>query len=95
MVTSAMPIWIEERDGTIVRGVAESVTRGGVFVRLPEAPRFVRGTGVALRLSLHPDWPTVAATARVSWVRGEDPAQCGLEWTSLEAPLEEWLSSRN
>ena len=95
MVTSTMPVWIEDGDGTIVRGVAESVTRGGVLVRLAVAPGFGEGAGVALRLSLDPESPTVAATARVSWVKGDGRPECGLEWMSLEASLEDWLVSRN
>ena len=95
MVTSAVPVWIEDGDGTIVRGIAESVSRGGALVRLSAAPPFAEGSGVALRLSLDPDSPTVSATARVSWVEANGQTQCGLEWTSLESSLEEWLVSRN
>jgi hypothetical protein len=95
MVTSTVPVWIEDDDGTIVRGMAEAVTRGGALVRLATAPTFIEGSGVALRLSLDPDSPTVSATARVSWVKANGQSQCGLEWTSLEAVLEEWLVSRN
>jgi len=95
MVTSAMPVWIEDGDGTIVRGIAESVTRAGALVRLAAAPHFGEGAGVALRLSLDPESPTVSATARVRWIRRSGQAQCGLEWTALEALLEDWLDSRN
>jgi len=95
MVASVLPVWIEDGDGTIVRGVAESVTRAGVLVTLRATPAFGEGAGVALRLSLDPESPTVAATARVSWVKSEGPAECGLEWTSLERSLEDWLASRN
>jgi hypothetical protein len=95
MVTSTMPVWIEDGDGTIVRGMAEAVTRGGALVRLASAPVFFEGAGVALRLSLDPDSPTVSATARVSWVESNGQTRCGLEWTSLESSLEDWLTSRN
>jgi hypothetical protein len=51
---------------------------------------------VALRLALDPESPTVAATAKVSWVRAESgEAECGLVWTSLQPTLDEWLASRN
>jgi hypothetical protein len=95
MVTTAVPVWIEDGDGTIVRGVAESVTRGGALVRLAAPPAFIEGSGVALRLSLDPESPTVSATARVSWVKANGQSQCGLEWTSLEAGLEDWLASKS
>ena len=39
MVASTVAVWIEDGDGTIVRGVAESVTRGGVLIRLSRWPR--------------------------------------------------------
>lgn len=89
-------VWIEDRDGTIVRGVAESVTERGVHVRLSGPPAFAQGTEVALRISFDPGRPTVATTARVSWVRSEGgPAECGLEWTETEAVVASWLKSRN
>ena len=95
MVVSTLPVWIEDGDGTIVRGVAESVTRGGLLVRLTAVPAFGEGAGVALRLSLDPESPTVSATARVSWVKSNGQTQCGLEWTALESSLEDWLAARN
>lgn len=96
MVVSERPVWIEDGDGTIVRGTAESLTAGGLQVRLAGPPRFGTGAGVALRISLDPESPTVAATARVRWVRTDGrEAECGLEWTSLGSSLEEWLASRN
>jgi hypothetical protein len=96
MVPNALPVWIEDDDGTITRGVAESVSRGGARVRLAAPPSFGQGKGVALRLALDPESPTVAATAKVSWVRAESgEAECGLVWTSLQPTLDEWLASRN
>jgi hypothetical protein len=89
-------VWIEDGEGTIVRGVAESVTRGGAHIRLSATPGFGQGTGVALRICFDPDCPTVATSARVSWVRNEGgQAECGLEWTGARATLDEWLASRN
>ncbi|HUL75986.1 MAG TPA: PilZ domain-containing protein [Vicinamibacteria bacterium] len=89
-------VWIEDVEGTIVRGVAESVTNGGAHIRLAGHPEFGRGAGVALRISFDPESPTVAATARVSWIRAEDgQAECGVEWTGAHPGVEEWLASRN
>jgi hypothetical protein len=76
-------VWLEDRDGTIVRGVAESVTAGGARVRLPGELDLDEGEGVALRICFEPDSPTVAATARVSWIRsGGGQTECALEWTA-------------
>lgn len=89
------PAWIEDEEGTIVRGVAESVTAEGARIRLAAHPDFGQGAGVSLRLSFDLESPTVAATARVSWVRAEDgEVECGLEWTGAHASLDEWLASR-
>ena len=95
-VDRPLAVWIEDVDGTIVRGVAESVTRGGAHIRLSAKPGFGQGTGVALRICFDPDRPTVATSARVSWVRNEDgEAECGVEWTGARATLDEWLAPRN
>ena len=89
-------VWIEDDEGTIVRGVAESVTRGGAHIRLSATPGFGQGTGVALRICFDPDCPTVATSARVSWVRSDgDEAECDVEWTGARATLDEWLAPRN
>jgi len=98
VVTSENPVavWIEDAEGTIVRGVAESVTRGGAHIRLTATPGFGQGTGVALRICFDPDCPTVATSARVSWVRSDDgQSECGVEWTGTRATLDEWLAARN
>ena len=95
-VDRPVAVWIEDGEGTIVRGVAESVTRGGAHIRLSAKPGFGQGTGVALRICFDPDCPTVATSARVSWVRSEGgQAECGVEWTGARATLDEWLASRN
>jgi hypothetical protein len=88
-------VWIEDGDGAILRGVADSVTAGGAHVRLAGRPGFESGAGVALRLCFDPEQPIVATTARVSWVRIESgQPECGLEWIE-RSTLEEWLASRN
>jgi hypothetical protein len=89
-------VWIEDGEGAIVRGVAETVTRGGAHIRLSATPGFGKGSGVALRICFDPECPTVATSARVSWVRNEGgQAECGVEWTGARATLDEWLASRN
>ena len=94
-VDRPLAVWIEDGDGAIVRGVTESVTTGGAHVRLAGQPGFGKGAGVALRICLDPEQPTVATTARVSWVRTESGrAECGLEWAD-RGTLGEWLASRN
>jgi hypothetical protein len=91
-----LAVWIEDGEGTIVRGVAESVTSGGALIRLSAKPRFGQGTGVVLRICFDPDCPTVATSARVSWVRSEGGQdECGVEWTGARATLDEWLASSN
>ena len=91
----SMPAWIEDGNGTIFRGVATSVTAEGARIRLPIDPGFEEGTPVALRLSLDPDRPTIAAVARVVWVRSQGgETECGLEWTETPALLDAWLASR-
>ena len=88
-------VWIEDGDGAIVRGVADSVTAGGAHVRLAGAPGFGKGAGVFLRICFDPEQPTVATTARVSWVRtGSGQPECGLEWIE-RGTLHEWLAPRN
>ncbi len=90
-----VPAWIEDAEGTIVRGVAESVTADGARIRLATDPGFGQGADVSLRLSLDLDSPTVAVAACVSWVRSErGEVECGLEWTGAHASLDEWLASR-
>jgi hypothetical protein len=94
-VDRPVAVWIEDSEGTIVRGVAESVNAGGARVRLVAPPGFDEGAGVALRICFDPELPTVATTARVSWIRSASgQAECGLEWTE-RGTLEEWLASRN
>ena len=89
-------VWVEDHDGTIVRGLAETVTAGGARIRLSSMPGFGQGAGVALRICFDPESPTVAATARVSWVRSESGTpECGVEWTGPHQPLDEWLASLN
>jgi hypothetical protein len=67
-----------------------------VWIGLNAKPGFGQGSGVCLRICFDPECPTVATSARVSWVRGEgDQAECGVEWTGARATLDEWLAPRN
>jgi hypothetical protein len=90
-------VWIEDGEGAIARGVAESVTAAGARVRLAERPGFVQGAEVALRLCFERGAPTVAATARVASLQGEGAAvECGLEWTASpqqRGEIEAWLKA--
>jgi hypothetical protein len=88
-------VCIEDGEGAIARGVAESVTASGARVRLAEQPGFTQGAEVALRLCFERNAPTVAATARVSFLRAEGAlVECGLEWTApaqQRKAMEAWL----
>jgi len=90
-------VWIEDSDGSIARGVAEAVTAQGARVRLAGPPAFAQGAEVALRISFDREAPTVAATARVSFVRAAGAAvECGLEWTvpsKQRGAFEAWLAA--
>src|SRR5262245_21606088 len=90
-------VWIENGDGSIARGHAESVSSSGACVRLDGAPRFESGAEVSLRMSFDRNAPSLALRARVRFVRrNEGHMECGLEWTAPgpeRAELEAWLSS--
>ena len=45
-------VWVEDHDGTIVRGLAETVTAGGARIRLSSMPGFGQGAG----------WPSASAS---------------------------------
>ncbi len=90
-------VWIENRDGSIARGTAESVTSSGACVRLDGTPAFEAGADVALRICFERGAPTLALRGRVRFVRkAEGTVECGLEWTAPapeRAALEAWLAS--
>jgi hypothetical protein len=86
---STMAVWIEQGDGTIVRGVAESVSKRGARVRLVLPHEFRPDEDVMLRICFTPERPTVGASAQVRWVRREgDAACCLLDWDLGTASLE-------
>jgi hypothetical protein len=78
---SSMAVWIEQGDGTIVRGVARAVSARSACVRLAAPHAFQPDEAVTLRICFSPERPTVAAAAQVRWVRrlGET-VECGLDW---------------
>ena len=86
-------VWIESGDGSIARGVADVVSEDGALVRLdgplPAAP----GDEVAVRIAFSRSSSTMAASARVLWIRsaGEEP-ECELAWTH-SGPERERLAS--
>jgi hypothetical protein len=93
---SAM-VWVEDEAGTIFRGQADAVTASGARVCLDGNPILATGDEVALRLCFEPGAPTIATTARVTWVGvAGDSTECGLEWTAPEqerGALDAWLAS--
>jgi hypothetical protein len=90
-------VWVEDDAGTISRGQADSISTSGARVRLAGTPAFATGDEVALRMCFEPGAPTIATTARVSWLRVVgDAAECALEWTAPQpqrAALDAWLAS--
>ena len=89
-------VWIEDAASHISRGQADSVTRDGFHVNLPEAPAFGQGDEVAVRLAFERGAPTFATTARVAWVRpGVASTECSLQWNAPPAErqaLEAWIA---
>jgi len=76
-----MAVWIEQSDGTIVRGVAQKVSARGACVRLAAPHDFQTDEDVTLRICFSPERPTIAAAAHVRWARRQgDTVECGLDW---------------
>jgi hypothetical protein len=83
--SSAQPVmvWIEDAKGGIARGVAASVTSEGARVLLSGRPGFGDHDQVALRICFRAGEPTLATSARVSWIKpAADAVECALEWTA-------------
>lgn len=86
---SAMAVWIEQENGTIVRGVAQAVSSRGARVRLLVPHEFRPDEDVMLRICFTPERPTVGASAQVRWVRRQgEAAECGLDWDLATGQLE-------
>ncbi len=80
-------VWIEDGEGSIARGVAQSVTSSGACVRLTGTPALETGQEVALRICFERGAPTVALRALVRFVRNtQGTFECGLEWTAPAPP---------
>jgi hypothetical protein len=78
---ASMAVWIERGDGTILRGMAETVSARGARVRLPGRHTFLPDEPVLLRICFSPERPTVAASAQVRWARPLGEAvDCELDW---------------
>ena len=75
-------VWIEDGRGSIARGLIEVISEDRAFVRLTEAASLDSGDDVAVRLSFDRNSPTLAATARVLWLRADGETWQGeIEWT--------------
>jgi hypothetical protein len=92
-VEEPVRVWIETGDGSIARGVADVLSEDGAVVCLDGPASAVPGDEVAVRIAFSRTSPTVAAAARVLWIRSasEEP-QCELEWTH-SGPERERLAS--
>ena len=75
-------VWIEDGRGSIARGLIEGVSGDRAFVRLNESAALDSGDDVAVRISFQRNSPTLAATARVLWLRADGETWQGeIEWT--------------
>jgi hypothetical protein len=83
-LTESVRVWIEDGRGAIARGLVEVISEDRAFVRLTESAALGAGDAVAVRLSFDRSSPTLAATARVLWLRPDGEAwECELEWTHV------------
>jgi hypothetical protein len=75
-------VWIDQKDGSIARGLIVGLSKDGAVARLVGAPSVATGDEVAVRLAFSRSTPTLDARARVRRLRaGEDTTECELEWT--------------
>ena len=82
--TEAVRVWIEDGRGAIARGLVDVISEDRAFVRLTESAALGAGDAVAVRLGFDRSSPTLAATARVLWLRPDGDAWEGeLEWTHV------------
>jgi len=81
-VTDSIRIWIEDGRGAIARGLVDVISEDRGFVSLTDGSGFGSGDSVAVRLSFDRSSPTLAATARILWLRQDGETWEGeLEWT--------------
>ncbi len=74
--------WVESPDGSIARGLAETVSVDGAVIRLTGAGSIDPESEVAVRLSFDPAAPTVGVGARVLRIlRKGEMVECELVWT--------------
>lgn len=75
-------VWIEDGRGSIARGLVDVISEDRAFIRLTEAIALSPGDNVAVRLSLDRNSPSLAASARVLWLRADGETwEAELEWT--------------
>jgi PilZ domain-containing protein len=92
-VDEPVRVWIESGDGAIARGLADVLSEDGAVVRLAGAPSVAPGDEVAVRIAFGRTSPTLAATARILWIRSaNEGAEYELEWTH-SGPERESLAS--
>ncbi len=74
--------WVESPDGSIARGLAETLSEDGAVIRLTGAGPIDPESEVAVRLSFDPAAPTVGVGARVLRIlRKGESVECELAWT--------------
>jgi hypothetical protein len=74
-------VWIESEDGSIARGVVETLSEEGALIDLTDLASLDAGAEVAVRLSVDPATPTLGLRARVLWVLAKGAtSECELEW---------------
>ena len=75
-------VWLESEDSAISRGWIEVFSADGALVLLTGAVPLGSGTEVAVRMAFSSAARTLAARARVRWVRTTaDGTECELVWT--------------
>ena len=80
--TEPLRVWIEHEDGSIARGSIEVLSKDGALVRLTGASFGAPGEELAVRIAFSRKAPTLAARARVLWVRSSgETTECELAWT--------------
>jgi hypothetical protein len=81
-LAESVRVWIEDGRGSIARGLVEVISEDRAFIRLNDPASVGSGDPVAVRLSFDRESPSLAAAARVLWIRADGGMwECELEWT--------------
>ena len=73
--------WIESREGSIGRGIVETLSRDGALLQWTGGLAVRGGDEVMVRLSFDPGSPTLGLAARVLWVQADGRAAEGeVQW---------------